>query len=104
VDFSKLASNLGLDEDEFRELVELFVETSNADINRLENAYHKKDHNEVSEAAHSLKGSSGNLGFMEFSAVAREAERSAAGNLALHGQYIAELRQKLNAIHAALSA
>ncbi|MBF0120490.1 MAG: Hpt domain-containing protein [Desulfobacterales bacterium] len=75
--FKELAENLGLDEDEFRELAVLIVDTAAGDIERLEEAAQKGDATLASEASHSLKGAAGNLGFMELSDIARQIEEKA---------------------------
>jgi len=74
MDLVELGSNLGLEEDEFMELVELFIETAHSDISKMQTAEEQGDADKVSDSAHSLKGSSGNLGFSELSAVAKIAE------------------------------
>jgi len=80
MDFKALGSNLGLDEDEFMELVELFVRTADDDIKKIKTAWEHGDANKVAEAAHSLKGSSGNLGFLNMSEAARDAEIKGKAN------------------------
>lgn len=76
MDFKKLGEDLGLDEDEFIELAELFVETAPQDLQRLTEAGETNSPSLAAEAAHSLKGSSGNLGFAEISEIAGHAEKS----------------------------
>ncbi len=74
MDFNALASNLGLERDEYIELVELFIETAESDIQRIRTAHAEKDSDQLAEAAHSLKGSAGNLGFLSLSDKAKIAE------------------------------
>lgn len=81
MELKELAENLGLEVDEFLELVELYVETSSADIIRLESAVRQKNIKGVVEASHSLKGSSGNLGFMHIFEVARGIEDKARDSI-----------------------
>ncbi len=82
MDFNALASNLGLERDEYIELVELFIETAESDIEKIRTANVQKDADQVAEAAHSLKGSAGNLGFLALSEKAKIAEdNSNAENL-----------------------
>ncbi|MBT3310923.1 MAG: Hpt domain-containing protein [Desulfobacterales bacterium] len=80
MNFEELGSNLGLEKDEFIELVELFVTTTSEDINKLQVAYENKDDNSAARAVHSIKGSSGNLGFIELSDIAKKAEELAGNN------------------------
>ena len=65
MDFKLMAGRLGLDEDEFTELAQLFVDTASSEIKRLEKAIDKGLVQDIVESAHSIKGSGGNLGFME---------------------------------------
>lgn len=67
MNFKVLGESLGLEEDEFIEIVELFLETALDDVHKLEEALAAGDCAAAADAAHSLKGSSGNLGFMEIS-------------------------------------
>ena len=75
--FKELAENLGLDEDEFLELMELFLETGFSDLDKFRSAVDEDNAQEVFEAAHSIKGASGNMGFMEIFEVAKEVEMKA---------------------------
>ena len=77
MDFKKLASNIGLDHDEFIELVELFIKTSNLDLEKLKIAFNSENADQVSEAAHTIKGASGNLVFFEISEAAEIIEKEA---------------------------
>jgi HPt (histidine-containing phosphotransfer) domain-containing protein len=77
MDLKALGENLGLEEDEFLEIVEIFLETAYADVARLEEAFKVNDHVEASEAAHSLKGSAGNLGFTEILSLSAILEKEA---------------------------
>lgn len=103
MDFKKLGADLGLDEEEFYELVELFVSTAFSDIEQLQTAYHNQDTALASEAAHSLRGAAGNLGFMEFSEVVRQAEENARNNR-LDGlnEVIEDLTEKLKELSGKL--
>ncbi len=77
MDLKELGENLGLELDEFVEIVELFVTTADSDIEKIRDAIKENDSFKAQEAAHSLKGSAGNLGFMEISNIAMEAEKKA---------------------------
>ncbi len=80
MNFKEQGEALGLEEDEFLELVELFIETGNSDLNKLQSAFSEKDIQSVVETAHSIKGSSGNLGFMDIYETARGIEANARNN------------------------
>ena len=63
MNFSEMAENMGLEYNEFAELVELFVETSTFHLERLQTAIDKENKQQAVEAAHYIKGAAGNLGF-----------------------------------------
>ena len=77
MDLKALGESLGLDEDEFIEIVEIFIKSAASDIKRLEDAFIAKNSEALSEAAHSLKGSAGNLGFTEISKLSATIEDQA---------------------------
>ena len=92
MNIKELAENLGLEEDEYLELFELFLDTGMADIEKLRSAIEEGNAEEAARAAHSLKGASGNLGLMEIYDVALKSEEEARNN-SLDG--LAESVQKL---------
>lgn len=77
MDLKALGESLGLDQDEFLEIVEIFLESAASDIKKLEDAIIAKNSEALSEAAHSLKGSAGNLGFTEISKISASIENQA---------------------------
>jgi HPt (histidine-containing phosphotransfer) domain-containing protein len=77
MDFKKLAEDIGLDEDDFLEIVDLFIETTPSDLSRLESATDEGHVQNVIETAHSIKGASGNLGFQDMYTMARDIEMNA---------------------------
>lgn len=81
MDFKELAGNLGLEEGEFLELVELFIEKGGSDLDMLQSALDQGDTEKILEAAHSIKGASGNLGFMEIYEVAKNVELNARNQI-----------------------
>lgn len=81
MDFKELGENLGLEEDEFMELVELLVDTGKVDVQKLRTAIEQGNADEARNAAHSLKGASGNLGFTDIFETARQCEEAARNNL-----------------------
>ncbi len=77
INFDQLASHLGIDSEDFIELVELLITTSLSDIENIEKGVETNDHQLTSGAAHSIKGAAGNLGFSEISAAAAAIEMTA---------------------------
>jgi len=80
MDFEILAQRLGLDVEEYKELIELFIETGGNDLKELEDALMNNDALTVVERSHSLKGASGNLGLTEIYEVAKEIENRSRDN------------------------
>lgn len=58
----QLAETLGLEEHEYREMLELFFDSGGDDLTRLEAAIAEGNAEAAHEASHSLKGSAGSLG------------------------------------------
>lgn len=77
MDFKQMASSLGVDIQDFVELVDLLVTTSLSDLELLETALDGNDPVRVAGAAHSIKGAAGNMGFMELSGKAATIEAEA---------------------------
>lgn len=101
MNIKELAENLGLEEDEYRELVELFIDTGGADFQKIESGLAKGDADQVMRSAHTLKGAAGNLGFTEISDLAKLIEENADNNI-LEGleQAVSTLRSQLESITA----
>jgi histidine phosphotransfer protein HptB len=65
---------LGLDEEEWGEIVSLFIETTISDLDNLGRAIRKGDPTLAVQSSHSIKGAAANLGFDEISSLAAEVE------------------------------
>ena len=99
MDFKALAGNLGLEEEEYMELIELFVDRSMSDLKKLEAAIKSKNADEAADAAHSMKGAAGNLGIMDFYESAAKIEMEAReGSLEGFSGLIQALRESLEDI------
>ncbi len=70
----QLASDLELDEEEYRSILDLFVETSRTDLAAIKTAVARGDATAAGRAAHSLKGAAANLGLSDLSSTAHEIE------------------------------
>jgi HPt (histidine-containing phosphotransfer) domain-containing protein len=77
MDFKAMGANLGLDEDEFRELIDLFMETGRSDYDGLKAALEGGDYDAAARHAHTLAGASGNLGLMDLHTAAKQIEQAA---------------------------
>lgn len=104
MDFKSMAERLGLEEDEFIELAQLFVDTASSEIKRLEGALEASLVQGVVESSHSIKGSGGNLGFNEIFEAARYIEMQARqGSLEGASSRIETIRNNIEEIKQALS-
>ncbi|HDG98015.1 MAG TPA: Hpt domain-containing protein [Desulfobacterales bacterium] len=99
MNLEELSSNLGLEKEDYLELLELLVSTGTQDINTLKEAVAANDADRAAKAAHSLKGATANLGLMDLSELARQAEMQAKqGTLQGIEEKIEALQAKLNEV------
>lgn len=99
MDFKQHAEKLGLEVDEYLELLELFIDTSDADMANLENAVRTKNAGEAEKAAHSLKGASASLGLTKIAEIARLIEKSAREGSTNDGlELLEKIRDNINGI------
>ena len=80
MNLKELALELGMEQDEMRELLVIFIESSESDLVKLKQALIEGDAKQVADAAHSIKGASANLGFMDIFSVAKNLEQKAREN------------------------
>jgi HPt (histidine-containing phosphotransfer) domain-containing protein len=104
MNIKKLAQNLGLEEEEFLELIELFLDTGRADFQKIESGLANHDADQVMRSAHTIKGAAGNLGLEEISDIAKLIEENADNNI-LEGldQAVSSLRSHFESINAFVS-
>jgi len=97
-----LATALGIEAKECRELLELFLETGQLEIERLGAAFANGDTRQMARIAHTIIGSAGNLGLMEISASARKIELACShGRLDAAGDALADIQALFNKIASA---
>jgi HPt (histidine-containing phosphotransfer) domain-containing protein len=70
----QLAGDLELDEEEYRAILDLFVEASRSDLAAIKAAVATGDAQSAGRAAHSLKGAAANLGLSDMSSTAHTIE------------------------------
>lgn len=80
MELNAIAENLGLEIEEVIELVDLYINTTSSDFEELKAAINTKDAEKIHKYAHSIKGSSGNLGLTEFYELAKEIDERARFN------------------------
>ena len=95
----KIAERLGLDVEDIRELLELYMETTTSDLAELKRAIEAKDAQLAHIKAHSIKGASGNLGLDEMYYPAKEIDDRARAN-SLDGleNMVQVLQEKFNSL------
>jgi len=99
MDIKELAENLGLTEEEYQELIELFVETGISDLEKFQSGINGGNAEEAIEAAHSIKGASGNLGLTDIYEISKEAEQKARhGDLKKASELAQILKEKIGNI------
>jgi two-component system, sensor histidine kinase and response regulator len=92
-----LADQVGLEEEDYVELLELFFQQSDLDLKNLEQAWINGEALKLSRAAHALKGASGNLRLMEIYEEAGRLEILGKENdLEASGLLIQSLREKID--------
>ena len=75
MDFKRLSKNLGLDEKEYIDLANIFIDTSANDLAALQSAILQGDRVNALEIAHSMKGAALNMGIEEFTDIVVAIER-----------------------------
>ena len=101
MNFKELGDHLGLEEDEYLELVELFMSTGVADFQNLKAALATGDQDSVVHRAHTIKGAAGNLGLTDIFKTAGLMEQQAAqGHLTQVTPMIETLQAQFDAIEA----
>jgi len=101
MNIKELAENLGFEEDEYMELIELFIDRGMSDLNEIQAAVNAGDSEKAANAAHSIKGASGNLGLMEFYGTAKKIEDEVRnGKLDKITGFVKSLQKELDDIAA----
>jgi histidine phosphotransfer protein HptB len=99
MNFQELAENLGLEVDEYRELIELFIDTGSVDFLKIQEGLAGGNSDQVMRSAHTIKGAAGNLGLMDVSETAKNIEDSASKNqLDTLGSVVENLKTQIEAI------
>jgi histidine phosphotransfer protein HptB len=81
INVRQMAENVGLDEDEYLQLLVLFIETSISHLSALKSDILNGDSKKVYETIHSIRGAAENLGIPEMSEIAKVIELKARKNI-----------------------
>ena len=99
MDFEYLASRLGLDKEDFLELGELFITTTQADLDKIRKAMADGNPSDAAAAAHSIKGAAANLGFGAMAELAKTMEfKGKDGSLDGFDAHVSELEGLVQAL------
>lgn len=94
-DKSDLLDRLGDDEDLCKEIIELFIEDTPHQINKLKKALEKKDASIVQRQAHLLKGSSANTSVLGMQEIAFQIEKAGeTGDLEIATSLLLKLEEE----------
>lgn len=105
VNAKRLAEQVGLEESDYLELLDLFVDTAFSDLSELQEAIDHLDSEKVWRTAHSIKGAAANLRFSEIFEAAKRLEMSAKeGHLDEAAETVRMIRKSLDSIGAILSS
>ena len=92
-------------EDDFGELLETFLTESAKQMNAVSTSLLAGESDQLRRAAHSLKGSCGNIGASQLQAHCAELEASAAtGDLSLSTSLVAEAERQLKLVQSEVAA
>jgi len=80
MDFKKIAQSLDLEEDEYMDLIRLFVETTETNLENLESSINAMDSEAVFKMAHKIKGAALNLEMTDVANLAKEIEAKGKSN------------------------
>lgn len=104
MNLKELANQVEMEEEEFLEMIELFLDTSTSDLNHLQSAAEKGEALKVAGAAHSIKGAAANLGLIEIYELAKKTEEEARDHHSDEASQLARaIKEKLNWIAEGLS-
>lgn len=99
MDIKDLASHLGIDEEDIKELVDLFITTTVSDIQKIKKGVLDNKSSDVAAASHSIKGAAGNLGLDEIYTLAKDMEMQAkSGSLDHFESHLRKLENQVNAL------
>ncbi len=102
--FEELASRLGIDTEDFIELVELFITTTRSDMDKIRQAMDGNNTSDAAAAAHSIKGAAGNLGYEGIADIAKIMEYLGKdGSLEGFEGYMSELDEHMVGLQELLS-
>ncbi len=105
MDFKEIGESLGLEEDEYIEMLEIFLQSGESDMKKLEEAVAQNDPQKAHEASHSFKGSTGSLGLDDLFGISKEIDdRCRKGVLDGVGEMFKQLQKEFDLISEKVKA
>lgn len=83
IDKERALRDLEIDEEMYKELLNIFVEQTQEALDKMETAINSNDTEGIRKAAHFIKGSAGNLRLEGIHVIAREIELGAKEGMAI---------------------
>jgi HPt (histidine-containing phosphotransfer) domain-containing protein len=74
MNFKEIAQSLDLEEDEYKDLIKLFIETTESNLKELEGSIASQDAEGIFKTAHRIKGAAFNLELNDIAVLAKEIE------------------------------
>ena len=103
MNFKELGKNIGLEEDEYIEMMELFIESGGGDLIKLETAVKEGNAEKAHESSHSIKGSSGSLMLNDLYEIAKLIDDTVrTGKLDGVNEMVEKLRDEYESLKSAI--
>ncbi len=104
MNFKEWARDLEMGENDFLEILNLFLETTYRDLGKLQSAVEEREAPEAVKTAHSIRGAAANLGLTEIYEAAKRMETEASeGHLESVNAAVSDIKRELDLIVQALS-
>ncbi len=104
MDLKEIAKSLDLEEDEYRDLIKLFIDTTESNLKELESYITAKDAEGAFKMAHKIKGAAFNLELNDIGVLAKEIEtRGKSDQLADIPQLFTQLKQAFNQLNTLIA-
>lgn len=95
LDYSTISELKELLEDDFNDVIDIYIKSTTKIIEKMILAYNTEDHSEIQRLAHSLKSSSSNVGAKKISTLAKDLEEIDMKNYPSNTKYKIEEINKL---------
>ncbi|MEA3513666.1 MAG: Hpt domain-containing protein [Campylobacterota bacterium] len=97
IDLQQIADELDFDFEDVEMLMEVYLDSTLENIDKLEKAIESNDFESIYQLGHSLKGSSSNLLFKDIASVAKDIEENGKNKIAI------DYKEKFNLLKTLVS-